>query len=43
MISIKKYIERNGEELFRAALDSYRSVVAAIGESSVLALPFTRN
>jgi len=39
MISIKKYIERSGEELFRAVLDSYRSVLAAIGESSVLACP----
>jgi diguanylate cyclase (GGDEF)-like protein len=37
MISIKKLIERNGEELFRATLDSYRSVLAAIGESGVKA------
>lgn len=39
MISIKKYIERNGEELFQATLDSYRSVLAAIGESGVQACP----
>jgi diguanylate cyclase len=39
MISIKKLIERNGEELFRTTLDSYRSVLAAIGQSGVEACP----
>jgi hypothetical protein len=39
MISIKKFIERNGEELFQAALDSYRSVLNAVAESGVEACP----
>jgi diguanylate cyclase (GGDEF)-like protein len=39
MISIKKYIERSGEEAIAAALDSYRSVLNAIGESGVQACP----
>jgi len=39
MISIKKLIERPQEELFRATLDSYRSVLNAIGESGVEACP----
>jgi len=39
MISIKKFIERDGEELLRATLDSYRSVLTAMGESGVQACP----
>jgi diguanylate cyclase (GGDEF)-like protein len=39
MISIKKFIERNGEELFRATLDSYRAVLRAVGQSAVEACP----
>ena len=39
MISIKKLIERNGQENCRATLDSYRSVLNAIGESGVQACP----
>lgn len=39
MISIKKFIERNGEELIRTALDSYRSVLSAIGDRGVQACP----
>ena len=39
MISIKKLIERNGEELFHATLDSYCSLLKAIGESGVQACP----
>lgn len=35
MISIKKFIERNAEELFRAALDTYRSVLNVMGQSAV--------
>ena len=39
MISIKKFIERNGEELLRAALSSYRSVLHAVGQSGLEACP----
>ena len=39
MISIKKLIERTEEELFQASLDSYRSVLNAIGESGMHACP----
>src|ERR1700678_3399447 len=39
MISIKKLIERTGEDLFQATLDSYRSVLKAMGESGVQACP----
>ncbi len=39
MISIKKLIERPGEELFQASLDSYRSVLHAIGQSGMQACP----
>jgi len=39
MISIKKLIERTGGNLFQAALDSYRSVLSAMGESGMQACP----
>ena len=39
MISIKKLIERNAEELLTAALDSYRAVLRAVGESGGQACP----
>ena len=39
MISIKKLIERTGEDLVPAALDSYRSVLTAMGESGMQACP----
>jgi diguanylate cyclase (GGDEF)-like protein len=39
MISIKKLIERTGQDLFPAALDSYRSVLTAMGESGMQACP----
>lgn len=39
MISIKKLIERSGEELFRETLNSYRAALNAIGESGVQACP----
>ena len=39
MISIKRLIERAGEEVLQATLDSYRSVLHAIGESGVQACP----
>jgi len=39
MISIKRLIERNAEELFRATLDAYRSALAAMGQSAVEACP----
>jgi diguanylate cyclase (GGDEF)-like protein len=39
MISIKKLIERTGEDLFPATLDSYRSVLNAMGESGMQACP----
>jgi diguanylate cyclase len=39
MISIKKLIERNGEELFHTTLDSYRSALDAIGLSGIEACP----
>ncbi len=39
MISIKKLIERNGEELFRASLDAYRLALGAMGQSGVEACP----
>lgn len=39
MISIKRLIERNGEELFQAALDAYRSALNAIGQSGLEACP----
>ena len=39
MISIKKLIERNTEELFHAGLDSYRTALRAMGESAVKACP----
>jgi diguanylate cyclase len=39
MISIKKLIERNGEELLKASLDSYRSVLTAMGHSGAEACP----
>jgi len=39
MISIKKLIERNGEELFRVTLDSYLAALGAIGQSGVEACP----
>lgn len=39
MISIKKLIERTEEELFQASLESYRSVLNAIGESGMHACP----
>lgn len=39
MISIKKLIERPGAEALQATLDSYRSVLNAIGESGVQACP----
>jgi hypothetical protein len=39
MISIKKLIERTGEELLQATLDSYRSVLNAMGESGMQACP----
>jgi diguanylate cyclase (GGDEF)-like protein len=43
MISIKKLIERAGEEVLQASLDSYRSVLNAIGESGVQACPQVGN
>ena len=43
MISIKKLIERAGEEVLQATLDSYRSVLHAIGESGVQACPQVGN
>jgi diguanylate cyclase len=39
MISIKRFIERAGEEVLEATLDSYRSVLSAMGESGVQACP----
>jgi diguanylate cyclase (GGDEF)-like protein len=39
MISIKRLIERSGEDVFQASLDSYRSVLNAIGESGMQACP----
>jgi diguanylate cyclase (GGDEF)-like protein len=39
MISIKKLIERTGGDLFQATLDSYRSVLNAMGESGMQACP----
>lgn len=39
MISIKKLIERDGEELFRTTLESYRSVLTVMGESGAEACP----
>jgi diguanylate cyclase (GGDEF)-like protein len=39
MISIKKLIERNGEELLAAAIESYRASLNVVGESSVQACP----
>jgi diguanylate cyclase (GGDEF)-like protein len=39
VISIKRYIERNGEALFQTALASYRSALDAMGESGVQACP----
>jgi len=41
MISIKKFIERNADELLRATLDSYRSALEAIGDSAAEACPPT--
>ena len=39
MISIKKLIERNAEELFRAALNAYLSALNVMGQSGVEACP----
>jgi len=39
MISIKKLMDRNGEEIVRTTLDSYRSLLGAIGERGVQACP----
>ncbi len=39
MISLKKYIESDQEELLKAALASYRQALEAMGNSSVLACP----
>jgi len=39
MISIKKLIEQTGQDLFPATLDSYRSVLTAMGESGMQACP----
>jgi diguanylate cyclase (GGDEF)-like protein len=39
MISIKKFLERNAEELFRVVLNAYLSVLRAVGESGVQACP----
>ena len=43
MISIKKLMEQAGEEAFRAALDSYRAVLHAIGDSGAQACPQVGN
>jgi diguanylate cyclase len=39
MISIKKLIERKGEDSFQVSVDSYRSLLNAIGESGIHACP----
>ena len=39
MISLKKYIESNWEELLKSALHSYRSALEAMGNSGVQACP----
>src|SRR5580700_5434846 len=39
MISIKKFLERNVEELYRAVLNAYLAVLHAIGDSGVQACP----
>jgi diguanylate cyclase (GGDEF)-like protein len=43
MISIKKLIDRAGEKAFQATLDSYRSVLNAVGDSGVQACPQVGN
>ena len=43
MISIKKLIEQAGAEALQATLDSYRSVLAAIGDSAAQACPQVGN
>jgi len=43
MISIKKLIDRAGEEALQATLDSYCSVLNAVGESGAQACPQVGN
>jgi diguanylate cyclase (GGDEF)-like protein len=43
MISIKKLIDRAGEEALQATLDCYRSALHAVGESGVQACPQVGN
>src|ERR1017187_2480038 len=39
MISLKRYIELDREQLLKAALESYRQVLKAIGQSGFRACP----